>query len=220
MVRKFNIPALLVLCLLILTSCTLPLFGATPTVQIPPPATQSSTSSSAETSTATFPIETAIVTVTSQPSATNTSQPVPTNTTQPILVNTPALQWSLIGVGCLTTTTIEITLSDGVPTIGISGVCAGTLPCTTASAINYSCQLVPHKDGQAYCQGLAPESGSALTACMQIPGNTQPVCNTFPDFQRYLGACTCPRLYSDATSCNTDKNCKWDTVGLTCKKKP
>jgi len=219
MVFKSHLSAVLLLCVFILTGCTLPLFGTSPTVQIPPPTSQVPTSGTVETSTATLPIEAATVTVTSQPSATNTSQPVPTNTTQPILVNTPALQWSL-SVGCLTTTTIEITLSDGVPTIGISGVCAGTLPCTTASAINYSCQLVPHKDGQAYCQGLAPESGSALTACMQIPGNTQPVCNTFPVFQRYLGACTCPRLYSDATSCNTDKNCKWDTVGLTCKKKP
>jgi hypothetical protein len=220
MVLKSHLSAVLLLCGVILTSCTLPLFGTSPTVQISPPTLQVPTSSSVETSTTTLPIEAATVTVTTQPSATNTSQPVPTNTTQPILVNTPSLQWRLIGVGCLTTTTIEISLTDGVPAIGISGVCAGTQPCTTASAISYTCQLVPHKDGQAYCQGLSPESGSALTACLQIAGNPQPACNTFTDFQRYLGACTCPRLYSDATSCNTDKNCKWDTVGLTCKKKP
>lgn len=220
MARKFTIPAVLVSCLLVLTSCTLPLFGTSPTVQIPAPNSQVPPPISAETSTATLTVEAATVTVTTEPSATNTTQPTVTNTTQPILVNTPSLQWSLIGVGCLTTTTIEITLTDNVPTIGISGVCAGTQPCTTASAISYTCQLVPHKDGQVYCQGLSPESGSALTACLQIAGNPQPVCNTFSDFQRYLGGCKCPSLYSDATSCNKDSNCKWDTVGLTCKKKP
>ncbi len=218
MVQKYKFPVCVALCLFLLASCSLPLFGA-PTVQIPIPTTGAPTLGPVENSTATFTLEAATVTVTTQPSATNTIEPTSTNT-QPVLINTPALQWSLIGVGCLTTTTIEITLSDGVPTIGIAGVCAGTQPCTTTSAITYTCALVPHKDGQVYCQGLSPESGSALTACLQIAGNPQPVCNTFLDFQRYLGQCTCPSLYSDATSCNSDTNCKWDTVGLTCKKKP
>ena len=219
MVQNNKLHVSVVLCLFLLTSCSLPLFGPSPTTPVPIPTTEVPTIGPVEASTATLTLEAATVTVTTQPSATNTIEPTTTNT-QPVLVNTPALKWSLIGVGCLTTTRIEISLSDGVPSIGIAGVCAGTQPCTTASAITYTCQLVPHKDGQVYCQGLSPESGSALTACLQIAGNPQPVCNTFPDFQHYLGQCTCPRLYTDATSCNTDTNCKWDTVGLTCKKKP
>jgi len=220
MVLKSHILATLVLCLLILTGCTLPLFGTAPTVEIPPPATQSSSSGSVESPTVKVPAATVTVTTTSQPGPTNTSQPIPTNTSQPVLINKPTLQWKLIGVGCISTTNIEITLSVGVPTTAITGVCAGALPCSAASIIKYACQLVPHKDGQVYCQGLLADSGSALTACLQLPGNTQSICNTFDNFQHYLAPCKCVSLYTDATSCNVDKNCLWNTVSLKCGDKP
>ncbi len=220
MAHKFRFATVFILFLLILTGCTFPFFSTTPTVEIPPPATQSSTLSSVETLAVTFPIETVTVTNTSQPSPTNTSQPVPTNTSQPVPTNSSALQWNLIGVGCLSTTNIEITFTSGVPTTSVTGVCAGALPCSTSSPIKYACQLVPNFDGQVYCYGLLADTGSALTTCLQIPGNTQPICNTFTNFQHYLAPCKCVSLYTDAGSCNADKNCKWDTVGLTCGKKP
>jgi hypothetical protein len=212
MALKINISAVLVLCLLVLTSCTFPFFSTSPTVQIPPPATQSSISGSVETLTVTLPIETVTVT--------NTSQAAPTNTSQPIPTNKPALQWNLIGVGCLSTTNIEITLSVGVPATGVTGVCAGALPCSTSSLVKYACQLVPRKDGQVYCQGLHADTGSALTACLQLPSSSQPVCNTFDNFQHYLAPCTCVSLYTTAASCNADTNCVWNPVPLTCGKKP
>jgi hypothetical protein len=59
-----------------------------------------------------------------------------------------------------------------------------------------------------------------LTACLQLPGNSQPVCNTFANFQHYLAPCKCVSLYSTQADCNADKNCVWDTVGLKCGKKP
>jgi hypothetical protein len=212
MALKSHFSIVLVICSLILTSCTLPLFGTSPTVQISSPPTLAQTSGSVETLTVTLPVATV--------SVTNTSQPVPTNTSQPVPTVAPALKWNLIGVGCLTTTTIEISLSVGVPATAVTGICTGNLPCSSSSTITYACQLVPHKDGQAYCQGLLASSGSDLTACLQLPGSAQPACNTFANFQHYLAPCTCPSLYSTATACNADTNCKWDAVGLTCKKKP
>jgi len=220
MALKSRIPAVLVLCLLVLTSCTFPFFSSTPTVQLPPPATQSSTSGSVEATTVTLPLKIVTVTQTTKPIPTNTSQPVPTNTSQPILTTISPLKWSLVGVGCVSTTNIEITLSVGVPATSVTGVCAGTLPCNTSSPIKYACQLVPHKDGQVYCQGLLADTGSALTACLQLPSSSAPVCNTFDNFEHYLAPCTCATLYTDKPSCNADANCLWNTVSLKCGKKP
>jgi hypothetical protein len=204
MVFKMHFPAALALCFLFLTGCSFPFFGSSPTIEVPPPGVQSSTSDLVESTPESVPVESVTVT--------NTSQPVP--------ASTPSLQWNLVGVGCLTTTTIEITVSVGIPATGISGVCTGSLPCSSTSPIKYACQLVPHKDGQVYCQGLLAETGAPLTACLQLPGNAQPVCNTFTNFQRYLGGCKCVSLYTDAASCNADAKCVWNAVPAKCENKP
>jgi hypothetical protein len=126
----------------------------------------------------------------------------------------------LIGVGCLTTTSIELSVGVGVPASKVLGVCTGTAPCSTTSFNTYSCQLVPNKVGQVYCYGPLADTSSALTACLQLPGSTQPVCNTFGNFERYLLPCKCVSLYSTLATCNADKNCAWNATTLSCDSKP
>jgi hypothetical protein len=205
MAFKMHFLVPLVLFAFLLASCSFPLLGPSTTLEVQPPASQSSGSGSVEN-----PGGGSLPPV----------QAVATNTTQVLPTNTPSAEWKLVGVGCLTTTTIEITLSAGTPITGVSGVCNGAPPCDNPAVIKYSCQVVPHKVGQVYCQGKIAVYGDPLTACLQVPGSAQLVCNTFSNFQRYLGGCKCVTLYTDASSCNADAKCLWNGVSSKCGDKP
>ena len=212
--------AALGLSLIILAGCTFPFFSTSTVVATLSPATIGFPTSEVVGSTPGTTINTLPV-----PLVTTTQALVlpPVSTVSPTTGVVPALTWKLIGVGCLSTTSIELSVGVGVPASKVLGVCTGTAPCSTASAaslIRFACQLVPNKVGQVYCYGPLADTGSALTACLQLPGSTQPVCNTFDNFQRFLLPCKCVSLYSTLADCNKDKNCAWNATTLKCDKKP
>jgi hypothetical protein len=125
------------------------------------------------------------VTETLAATLTPSTTPVPTvaMTATPVQ---PAVGCIYKGIDPLSNTSVQLYIKCDNPNIQIVGVCTGDIPCDASAAITYTCQLTSPTSGSIYCKGLKADVGSDLTACITAVGGTQPICFTYPNFQRDL----------------------------------